>query len=76
MPQLSNISSITPKQHTKKKLNWGGKPKQVSLEPSNSRQALDMMKSVDYLKDQRYKRETEGRPKITDDKIWDKYMKD
>ncbi len=35
-----------------------------------------MLKSVDYLKDQRYKRETEGRPKITDDKLWDKYMKD
>ena len=35
-----------------------------------------MVKPVDYLRDQRVKREIEGRPKITDDKIWDKYMKD
>ena len=36
-----------------------------------------MIKSVDYLKDQRVKREQEGyRPKIIDDKLWDKYMKD
>lgn len=35
-----------------------------------------MIKSVDYLKDQRNKREVEGRPKLYDDKVWDKYLKD
>jgi hypothetical protein len=35
-----------------------------------------MIKSVDYLKNQRSKREVEGKPKIIDDKVWEKYMKD
>jgi hypothetical protein len=38
---------------------------------------MDMIKSVDYLKDQRRKREIEGgKKRIMDDKVWEKYMKD
>ena len=46
------------------------------MNPIKTTTNLEMIKSVDYLKDQRNKRETEGRPKLYDDKIWDKYLKD
>ena len=75
VPNLSGLESVrTPQQ--KKKLNWG--KKKVGTSPiHNSNPNLEMIKSVDYLKDQRQKRELEGyRPKIIDDKIWDKYLKD
>ena len=36
-----------------------------------------MIKSVDYLKDQRFKRDVEGkRPRIIDDRIMEKYLND
>lgn len=47
------------------------------MDPNIIKNNADMIKSVDYLKDQRFKREIEGkRPKIIDDKIWEKYMND
>lgn len=65
---------MTPKK--KKKLNWGSK-KKVSTSPAYHSNNLEAIKSVDYLKDQRIKREVEGyRPKIIDEKLWDKYLKD
>eukprot|EP00347_Sterkiella_histriomuscorum_P008518 403344795 len=77
MPQLSSIHGYTP-QHksTKKKLNWGNKSKNQSINPeSRSGQIADMVKSVDYLKDQRFKRDMEGkRPNLLDDKVLERYM--
>ena len=38
-----------------------------------------MVKSVDYLKELRIKREAEGggqKKRFIDDKVWDRYMKD
>jgi hypothetical protein len=60
----------------KKKITWGKKKISPST-ATNENVNYEMVKSVDYLKDQRVKREVEGyRPKILDDKLWDKYMKD
>ena len=69
VPNLSRIdSSHSP--NKKKKINWGIK-KKVSTSPVYN------SNNVDYLKDQRVKRELEGyRPKIIDEKVWDKYLKD
>lgn len=43
------------------------------------KQIADIHKSVDYLKDQRLKREIEGvssTQRMSNDKVWDRYLKD
>lgn len=48
-PILSGLeSSQTPK---RKKLNWGGSKKKLSTSPGYNSNNLEVIKSVDYLKD-------------------------